>query len=531
MDDMSLFSQILELFGSLFGSSKPENQLKQEIKKIETALKQYTPAMYKNQMLLPNMGEAFRQLHSHLIPLEKLFSATIASGDATLKAHYTDVLLETGFSDKGQQLIEQLEYANRKEDLMISANPARSLEAQKRNLQALVQELSSTTFIQIEKTLRGLDSLVDLCRFSFTPVIRLFCPDYSSSNPDGDYQFEATSLDQLENYLEDFYFITAGISITASTGRALNAIAVYHSRNTISEAELEKLSMHLRKTSVILNRILTPTLLLNLLCLAKNNPNYQGKINQTYVNYLQEYTGKLRTSFENNTKLITSELQDEHIQQEIAELFEDKELAALSGYTAENSVRYTTTGAGSFLWITPLQIIKSFCRDFMNESVTSLLNDIVVEGFFNNDQYKSDFSAIVYEAAEVAGHIAEFEKTFEKEGKNDVSLMDGYIKDSHRDPSFMQSLAKMIENINKEAKALIQSEVTVIGKLSKRLEELIPDARKTKPEIVANLKVLFASSRNHEGSDYLEMTFPKWSLFLEIMRNYAIIGEVREVSS
>jgi len=38
--------------------------------------------------------------------------------------------------------------------------------------------------------------------------------------------------------------------------------------------------------------------------------------------------------------------------------------------------------------------------------------------------------------------------------------------------------------------------------------------------------VLFMSPRNRDNAEFLEMNFAQWSIFLDVMKNYAIIGDV-----
>ena len=69
---------------------------------------------------------------------------------------------------------------------------------------------------------------------------------------------------------------------------------------------------------------------------------------------------------------------------------------------------------------------------------------------------------------------------------------------------------------------------TGIYDLYKQVNELLVDSKKTKPDIVSNIKVLLTSTRNRESTTQLEQNFESWVLFLEIMKNYAIIGEIEK---
>ena len=103
-------------------------------------------------------------------------------------------------------------------------------------------------------------------------------------------------------------------------------------------------------------------------------------------------------------------------------------------------------------------------------------------------------------------------------------MIEGYIRDAHKDPDFFKKLEMNVNNINAQASKLISREINSLNKLSKHLELLIQDAKKPASEIISNLKVLMMSSRNRDNSDLLEKQYPKWEIFFEIMKNYAIIN-------
>ena len=74
---MSFFSQLIELFETLFHGSNPEVRQNQDLRKIETELKNFQPAIYKSRQLLPNFAEVIRILHEHTQALGELFSKTV----------------------------------------------------------------------------------------------------------------------------------------------------------------------------------------------------------------------------------------------------------------------------------------------------------------------------------------------------------------------------------------------------------------------------------------------------------------------
>ena len=60
---MGFIKTISELFESIFKRSSPEVQKKQQMKKLEQEVREFQPAICRNNMLLPNFGEAIFALY------------------------------------------------------------------------------------------------------------------------------------------------------------------------------------------------------------------------------------------------------------------------------------------------------------------------------------------------------------------------------------------------------------------------------------------------------------------------------------
>ena len=171
-----------------------------------------------------------------------------------------------------------------------------------------------------------------------------------------------------------------------------------------------------------------------------------------------------------------------------------------------------------------MRILKTFLRLYLTEGVKGLLNDIVIEGFFNNPAYKSAFSTTVYAAINAQAKFQEFEDSFGNDQHNSIAVMQSYVTDSHKDKDFYKKLEKMVITTNNEAHQLLQAISANLHSLYKYIGELLADSKKPSSEIISNLKVLMISSRNKENTNMLEIQHPDWKIFFEIMKNYVIIN-------
>ena len=92
----------------------------------------------------------------------------------------------------------------------------------------------------------------------------------------------------------------------------------------------------------------------------------------------------------------------------------EKSLEELNGYNDDINKKLKETGTSTFIYILPLQIIKTFAKLFLSDKILALLNAIVVEGFFNSSGYKTEFSQAVFTCSEIESRIHAFEESFTK---------------------------------------------------------------------------------------------------------------------
>ena len=175
-----------------------------------------------------------------------------------------------------------------------------------------------------------------------------------------------------------------------------------------------------------------------------------------------------------------------------------------------------------------MQILKNFLNMYYMEHVKPLLNDIVIEGYFNNPAYKSEFSSYVFALNESIDRITLFEEKFQRGKQFDEAQITGLIRDSHKDNIFVNRLKELVDTINRTAKDLIQDEVNHVFQVYKIAGEILLESKKANSDTISNLKVLTLSSRNRDNTEILEKQYGLWTIFLEIMKNYVIITNIEK---
>lgn len=526
---MGILHFFTNLFGSFFTGAFPEAKKKQSLQKIEAELKKIQPCIYKSGMLQPNFPELFRILYENTKILDDLLSKTICSADTKSSSFYGSQLLLTGYSDESRKKIEKLEFENRKSEAAESDQALEKvLEKQKHTLEFLLKELNTQEFLRIDSILGQMQQLSDICRFNFISIIHRFDPEYDGFDASAKGNFAGCVPSNIATELQDFYYVTAKFSVTSSLACAVLAVAKIAAHGELSEEEEKKYTGALKKINTVLTKYLTPDIQKKIICLARHEPEVSLQAASYQANFRQKFAKEFQQKFESDENRIKTEMKDDNISAELKRLFENQPLLELSGYNSILHKKLVSNGFDGFDWVMPLEILKTFLTYYFDEDIQALLNDIIIEGFFYNHSYKTEFSGIVYACLELLDSIKGFEKTFERGEGNDQAILESYIQDSRNDNDFVKKLKSSVDKINVQAHNLVQDVTVSLFNLYKQVTELFVDAKKTKPDTVSNIKVLFASSRNRDRAGKLESQIDKWKILLELMKNYAIIGEIKQ---
>ena len=522
---MSFFQAIVEFFQNLFQSSSPEVKKRQALRKIESDLHSFRPVVYKCDLVHENLAEAIRILYIYSKPIEELLSTTLYSDDMSRNNRFQEQLLLTGFSKEATELLDSLSYEKRKEGAREAKSLNRYFESEHHKLQAVTKELSNKSFISINNVLNRLQQLNDICHYGYVTALRLFDVNFSTV-PTYNPSFQAIPPDLLDSSFCDLYYIVADMDISVSVGNAILALARIASGGTLPQDREASLMESLKKIQSVIKRILDPEVLVGLIRLAKKDPEFKPKKAVYDKHYTHTYGEYLEMRFSVDESRLKTEIQDETISMELHQIFGETQLEILQGYNNELNNMLKQSTQVSFAWVLPLQILKTFMKMFYTEQVKALLNDIVIEGFFNNPSYKSDFSSAVYTCNETLERIAKFEQSFARNNEFDEANLTSLIRDSHKDTVFATRLKENVDKINQRAKEILQMEVNNVNRLYGYIGEVLLDYKKPTPDAISNLKVLMVSSRNHDTSEQLEVQYSSWKIFLELMKNYVIIGNV-----
>ncbi len=527
---MGFIKTISDFLESIFKRSSPEVQKKQQMKKLEQEIKEFQPAICRNGMLLPNFGESIFALYKNSRPLDNLFQVTVSSDNIQRQHRFEAQLIITGYTMSDQEAIENLSFENRKANVVSNEqNPDREYLHQRKEMERIIKGLNTENFKKMDSDILILRQLVDFCHYNYTPFLQAFDSGFIPSDFSYQPSYKEIPVTTAVNLIEDIYYQVSGLVITTSTADAVLALAQLRKGSELTMDEKKAYLGNLKKINYIVTKVLSVDKLKTLIRLCHQDLNYEPPVAKYSGSPRQDFANMLQSRFDSDEQRIKTEIQDETISTELANLFPDIPLEEVGSYNHIYNKLLQDEVSMSLKWILPLRILKTFLIVYLPEPAKSLLNDIVIEGFFNNPSYKSNFSSIVFAAINADKDIKAFEDSFGADQKNSIAVLESYVKDSKKDKDFFKKLEKMVVSINDDAHKVLQSVCTSLNLLSRELGELLADAKKPSSEIISNLKVLMMSSRNRDNTNFLETNYGNWNIFFEIMKNYVIInsGEIK----
>lgn len=529
---MSLFQTLADLFDSIFKRSSPEVQKKQQLKKLELEIRDFQPAICKNGILQPNFGEAIYSLYKNTKPLDNIFADTVSPNDISRQHRFEAQLILTGYSPESQEIIETLSFANRKNEVISQLNAQERVYIHQKSLfERVMKELNGESFRRMDSDILALRRLVEFTRFNFVTFLQLFDTGFLAGELSYVPSYSDVQIQKAQNLLEDLYYHIADMSISVTMANEVLALAQLRKGSELTDTEQTSIMSNLKKVNFIISKILTADKLKTLIRYCKQDITYEPQKAVYTGSPKQEFAQMFHSRFEADEQRIKSEIQDETITEDLNILFHDIPLETVYNYDADHNATLQNETSYSFMWVLPLRILKTFLKVYVPDSVKSLLNDIVIEGFFNNPTYKSNFSTTVYAVINGNTEIDALENSFKTGQKNSIAIMESYIKDLKKDKDFAKKLEKMVVDINNDVHRVLQNEVNYLHSLYKELGELLADAKKPSSEIIQNLKVLMMSSRNRDNTAFLEQNYNNWKIFFEIMKNYVIINNNSEIPS
>ena len=533
----AIITAIKDLFESIFFSSSPEYQKKRLLKNYASELKKLHPPLYRSgKILLPAFGSLLYQLYHFLQPVKAILDKTVNSSDIRAAEKYQDLFFEIILSE--EQAKQHRSFTFQARNLILSKyknyqETEQKLQEQIHDFKNFMRVFNTPPFKNREQELIKLFFLSDLCDFDYASFLNQFSNNLklTADGPAAIAQdsFEEVFAGDVIKNLLDFQFIVQHVSITQVT--IDNVVFLARSLGNFTDEMGAKLEKTLHTVETLLANQLKRTSIPMMVKLIKEDPYFEEKVTVSEAKPLQEYIDRSSENFQADSKRLLTITQETNITGLIEKCFGNYPLKPLDGYndTVNDAIQHLSTV--SFDWVRPVQLLKAFTEIYFENHYKTFLKSLLIEGFFANKQIEGQYAAIYRSCEVLLSKIKNFEGLFKPKGQCNLIEIQGYIAEIEKGKDMKKQLQKIVEIANMQAKIVVQTGSKAYADLYAFTEHLLEDIKAPTPELITNIKALAISSKNKESFARLEQDRHIFTMFLEIMKNYAVFGSIEKGKS
>ena len=525
----NLIRYIKEFLYSLFYLSEEEISSQNALRNIVQELKQCKYPVYRNDnTVLAGLPMIIYEIYRISLTFKHILLDTICSNDIRLSAFFLDKLVESSFSDNQKILKENLSFSSRMEKIsdLMREDFDQKLKDQTNEFDELLFSLTDPVFRAVDVKINKLFAFFDFCSFQFNTFFAYFDPGFNTIvNTDSvrdHYNFENVDGMAVLQEILDLDYLIRNISVDEQLVDGILFLnSVLPQDKQVDEVYIKK---NLKNFFSKLENSLGKDTLKNIAKLIKKDPKFEDKTKSPRVfSEIEEYKARFTANFSADTKKILKLRQDVQMSSLISGLFGDIEILKLDVYNEDLNNKIQTLSGLSLDWIKPLEILKTYTKNFFEPSIEPFLRELLVEGLFEDKKMKSGFAANYYYCSAVADKIDELEKVMYGKNESSIELIRGYLTRIEAGGDFERPLSKIIDEINLRAKKFLEDSGKHYLDLLKFCKLIIKDTYRPVPESVHNITSMINSTKNKDRFAVFANGMENFEKMIELLKKYVVI--------
>ncbi|MBN1412176.1 MAG: hypothetical protein JW969_15130 [Spirochaetales bacterium] len=519
----SFWSRVLDFFIRLFNWDPAEIAKKRALKAIYRDLKAISPSYYKrsHNYVLPGFSRVIYNFATLLKPIDELLKKTVRNKDPKLAARYNTFLFESQLEEEDRLKRYLFDYQEMKSRVFDSTDFEREILKLEAEFREYIGLFTTTGFENINSEMNEMNRLCGICRQSYESLLSLFDPKIDINRAKYKPFFNAIEGELVLQEIMDIYYILASFDISNGIEKNLHTL-IERLRREGAQEQKDKISKNLNRIRRLLVKYLHPSILLKLIQAIKQDPYLIPKFDTESMNIIEEYIKEMSSQFKHDIERLEREINERAISHNLIGLFGTTGLEELEGYSEAEAAILETKGINGFIYIKPMQILKTFIMKKFDIVHREPLVKLIIEGFFEDKVFQSELANIYYKCEKTLGQIILFEENLMGSGKTSINTIRKYLAELHTNPNLNITLNNIIEMTNKKAQRILEEYTNLFNDLTGYLSQIMEDYKNKTPGIVGNIKTL-GGTRNMEFINSLQKSYNSVIQLVNIMRIFIIV--------
>ncbi len=463
----------------LLGGEDEERRKKRQLKGIAKELKKSRFKFYKPRAgeVQPALAKFFHDIYRTVGPAQTLLSN--AENSTALRG----IVIDTFLSESQRAKRAEFEPESIREQAKVK-DTKELKEYLKDSMVGFFGSFDTKTVKEINEAYNNLRKLVNFVHFDFYFLLRKF----DSSFPEGDFtykpHFDSLQAEYVSDDLKDFLEVALPLDKQANWDHVFDALRSYKGVETIARAEWKKVVAQVE--DVLKSGVLTM-----IIQHADGDPYYQATSRKVNERIVEPYLESLKTNAEGTVQKMLQERRTEKADQLKQKIFGTTAIARTKFYTDTANLVFTKRNLSGYTYTEPFNYLKAFLLDYIKKDAREVVRDIlIVRGQWSDNVISQRLSEAFHEVFSIADKVVKFDDSLAEEGERGqkVKRAMGRIKD--RDSSTTKLLKQTLDEVNKEARAMIMDSAHNLITLAKDLKILIDDYDDSNSEVILNWKDL-----------------------------------------
>lgn len=324
--------------------------------------------------------------------------------------------------------------------------------------------------------------------------------------------------EEILNELKDLYFLIASMPQKIDLTNAFTKLFRGEEQNkTIPK----KLQSTVDKVYKIITDELPGQVLLTMCRYISEDPKLKIKIDYKETSILEKYKKEIEERFLKNKEAVLEKYSERSLQNDIKELFGEIELLQINGITGELNNLMRQNNIEPISGLHALRITKTFILKIYEESIRELINNLIVDGFFVEKEFQTEFSNDFFSVNELKEYLLGIEENLANSPKVSFTYLLHLLRtmNSKTASTNISKISYLIEEINERIKKVNEKCSLLLYKLGVNLYKVILDYKQQKPKYISNIKTI-KGNQNKEFISMLVIAYNNIAKYIKIMKNF-----------
>lgn len=194
----------------------------------------------------------------------------------------------------------------------------------------------------------------------------------------------------------------------------------------------------------------------------------------------------IREGYAAKRALLDEVIRADELKERKREVFGDRELVAVPGYSEELSALFRDNKLPQLAYAAPLSIVTSFLGFFFLPYIRGAASGIIVDLDFLDDEYHRGFVASLDACAKLVSDLEALEDLLAAPGPTSLLPIAESLKKDRMDASKRRIAEDRIQKTEVSCEGIVKEAFSSFADLLSSLEKLLFDLKSKKPELIAN---------------------------------------------